>query len=291
MSQSPAFFWDEFEEKSSLGSSSSYLHRLTRERLLSPELERDLAKRAAKGDEEAKRRLIEANMRLVFNIAKCYQHSSMPFEDLVQEGAIGLIQAVERYDPSRGFRFSTYATHWIRQSIGRAVDAKARAIRLPPHVAEILRKLQKAHAKLQASLGRAPSVEELSRELGIPVQRLLRLMFAQREMVSLESLDSEGGGVSSSFVVGVSSESPEDVVIRRQLCRELVRVLGELTDLERQVLGKRLGFDGDGVRKSRTQVGTELNISRERVRQVERQALEKVRSALIKEFLDGVIRE
>jgi RNA polymerase primary sigma factor len=293
MNPSSAFSWDEYEERASSSSSSasSYLRRLTRERLLSPEVEKELARRAAKGDEEAKRRLIEANMRLVFNIARSFRHTSLPFEDLVQEGAIGLIQAVERYDPSRGFRFSTYATHWIRQSISRAIDMKARAIRIPPYISEMVRKVQRVYAKLVGELGRVPTVDEVSEAVGIPSSRLLRLLFSQRDVVSLEGLEEDNDGFSPSSPWDPMAESPEDVVIRRQFCRELERVLWSLTEQERLVLAKRLGFEEEGVRKSRAQVAMELNISRERVRQIERQALEKVRFAFLQKQLEEWVRD
>ena len=149
----------------------SYLGRLTQAPLLRPEEEIELTRAVQRGDKEARRRLIESNMRLVINIAKAYRNRSMPIEDLIQEGAVGLMQAAERFDPEKGFRFSTYATHWIRQAIGRAIDNKSKAIRLPAHVTQSLRKIERERERLARDLGYEPSTEQLAQEMGLSAQQ------------------------------------------------------------------------------------------------------------------------
>src|ERR1044071_2576475 len=167
---------------------SSYMGHLTKERLLSHEEEIKLAQGVKRGDCLAKRRLVEANMRLVINIAKNYHNPLVPFEDLVQEGAIGLMTACERYDPERGYRFSTYATHWIKQAISRAIDNKARAIRVPAHVSETLRKLERIRALLFREHGEEPSAEQLAQCMGLSARKVNALLLANQEPVSLDML-------------------------------------------------------------------------------------------------------
>src|SRR3954468_18700804 len=164
----------------------SYLSRLTQAPLLTPEEEISLTKAVQNGDERARQRLIESNMRLVINIAKSYRNRAIPLEDLIQEGAIGLMQAAERFDPDKGFRFSTYATHWIRQAIGRAIDNKSKAIRLPAHVSQSLRRIEKERTRLSRELGQDPTPEQIASAMGISPKKLLTLMQSSQELLSLD---------------------------------------------------------------------------------------------------------
>ncbi|MDL1928791.1 sigma-70 family RNA polymerase sigma factor, partial [Fimbriimonadia bacterium ATM] len=192
----------------------SYLSRLTQTPLLTSEEERELSRRARSGDEAARKRLVEANMRLVVNIAKQYRHRAVAFEDLVQEGAIGLMSAVERFDPDRGFRFSTYATHWIRQTISRAIDVKSRTIRLPAHVSDLHRKLARLRETMSADLGRDPTANELAYELGISQQRFLFLLQSFQDAVSLESVRAGMDGASlRSSICEKQTIDPEEGVL------------------------------------------------------------------------------
>lgn len=255
----------------------SYLARLTQTPLLTSEEERELSRRARAGDEAARKRLVEANMRLVVNIAKQYRHRAIAFEDLVQEGAIGLMSAVERFDPDRGFRFSTYATHWIRQTIGRAIDVKARTIRLPAHVADLLRKLARLRETMSADLGRDPTADELACELGISKQRFLLLLQSYSDAVSLESVRAGVEGASSQDSMSEKqSIDPEKGVFDRERSRLLAALLAELSPRERRVVSIRLGLEEAEIGLLRD-VGDELRLSRERVRQIEIQAIRKLR--------------
>ncbi len=258
----------------------SLLNRLTRVALLTPEEELELAERARKGDEEAKQKLVEANMRLVMNIAKHYRNALVPFEDLVQEGAIGLMNAVERYDPSKGYRFSTYATHWIRQAIGRAIDNKAKTVRIPAHVAEQLRRMERERERLRRETGDEPSIEQLAKAMGVSPKKILQLQQAAQEPLSLDMLVGEEEDTSlGSLIHDQNVRDPEEVMLemeRRKVLDELLQT--ELTDRERQVIIRRLGY-GDQEEQVLQEIGEALKISRERVRQIEAQAMRKLKDA------------
>ncbi|GIV19327.1 MAG: hypothetical protein KatS3mg023_1078 [Armatimonadota bacterium] len=262
------------------GEVPSLLNRLTRVALLTPEEELELAERARKGDEEAKQKLVEANMRLVMNIAKHYRNALVPFEDLVQEGAIGLMNAVERYDPSKGYRFSTYATHWIRQAIGRAIDNKAKTVRIPAHVAEQLRRMERERERLRRETGDEPSIEQLAKAMGVSPKKILQLQQAAQEPLSLDMLVGEEEDTSlGSLIHDQNVRDPEEVMLemeRRKVLDELLET--ELTDRERQVIIRRLGY-GDQEEQVLQEIGEALKISRERVRQIEAQAMRKLKDA------------
>ncbi|MCH8273680.1 MAG: sigma-70 family RNA polymerase sigma factor [Armatimonadetes bacterium] len=256
----------------------SYLSRLTRAPLLAAEEERALARRARRGDENAKKRLVEANMRLVINIAKHFRNRAIPFEDLVQEGAIGLMNAVERFDPDRGFRFSTYATHWIRQTIGRAIDCKAKAIRLPAHVAESVRHIERERARLKGELGRDPGDEELAEALGFSTPKLLRLLLSAQDPISLDIMVGEDESTPLGAIVADTAQAdPEALAIDRDVMRHLQQILQDLTERERRVMRSRLGLEEGADGSPLRDISAELHLSRERVRQIEIQAIRKLR--------------
>ncbi len=256
----------------------SYLGRLTQAPLLSAEEEIFLTRAVKMGDERAKKRLIESNMRLVINIAKTYRNRAVPLEDLIQEGAIGLMQAAERFDPEKGFRFSTYATHWIRQAIGRAIDNKSKAIRLPAHVSQSLRRVEKERMRLVRELGCDPSPEQLAAAIGISSKRLLMLLQSSQELVSLDMTVGETGGMTLGGLLRdhASSSDPENHILDQETIEELQRILSELNDREQRVM--RLRFRLDGNDPAYTEESTkDLKLSRERIRQIEIQAIKKLR--------------
>jgi RNA polymerase primary sigma factor len=266
---------------------TSYLSHLTRQRLLTAEEEILLARRVRQGDALARAQLVEANMRLVINIAKGYHCSMIPFEDLVQEGAIGLVTACERYDPNRGYRFSTYATHWIRQAISRAIDNKSRAIRVPAHVSETLRKIERARMEMLRETGVEPTVDQLAARVGVSQRKVASYLQAGLDPVSLDMLvGDEENTTLASLLNDKAAADPEDEVIRREVEAEIHLVLNQLTERERTVMRRRLGFDGDESHVLQD-IGAEMNLSRERVRQIEAQALKKIRrsSPRLREFL------
>lgn len=266
---------------------ASYLSHLTRQRLLTAEEEILLARRVGQGDALARAQLVEANMRLVINIAKGYHSAMIPFEDLVQEGAIGLVTACERYDPNRGYRFSTYATHWIRQAISRAIDNKSRAIRVPAHVSETLRKIERARAELLRETGVEPTEEQLAARVGVSPRKVAAYLQAGLDPVSLDMLvGDEENTTLAALLNDKAAADPEDEVIRREVEAEIHQVLNQLTERERMVMRRRLGFDGDESHVLQD-IGAEMNLSRERVRQIEAQALKKIRrsSPRLREFL------
>jgi RNA polymerase primary sigma factor len=263
----------------------TYLHHLTRRRLLTFEEEVTLARAAQTGDAGARHRLIEANMRLVINIAKHYHSPMIPFEDLVQEGAIGLMTAVERFDPSRGFRFSTYATHWIKQSISRAIDNKAHAIRVPAHVSETLRRIERIRADHVRTTGEEPTVEFLAGAVGIPVRKVEALLLAGQDPVSMDMLVGEDENTSlASLLDDKDAADPEAEAIRTEVRSELMKILSSLGEREKQVMMRRLGFE-DQEHHVLQDIGEEMQISRERVRQIEVQALKRLRSIAARQGL------
>lgn len=270
----------------------SYLGRLTQAPLLSAEEEISLTKAVQAGCQESRRRLVEANMRLVINIARSYHSKAVPLEDLIQEGAIGLMHAVERFDPERGFRFSTYATHWIRQSIGRAIDNKAKTIRLPAHISQTLRKVERARALLLERLGREPSLEQVALEIGSTAHKLKSLISANQDMLSLDMRVGDNENTTlGSLIRDEEHASPEDSIINGELSGELQGILSVLDERERKILALRLR--GLSMRSGQEYLdhAEELNISRERMKQIETQAIKKLRQVAqlrrLREYLNN----
>ena len=267
-----------------------YLKEIGKVPLLSAEEEIELAKRMENGDQEAKKRLAEANLRLVVSIAKRYVGRGMLFLDLIQEGNLGLIKAVEKFDYRKGYKFSTYATWWIRQAITRAIADQARTIRIPVHMVETINKLIRVSRQLLQELGREPTPEEISEELGMPVDRVREILKISQEPVSLETPigeeeDSHLGDFIQDDNVPVPAEAASFTLLREQL----VEVLGTLTEREQKVLRLRFGLD-DGRARTLEEVGKEFNVTRERIRQIEAKALRKLRhpsrSRKLKDYLD-----
>jgi len=279
------------EYSSGTAESRSYLHHLTRRRLLSFEEEVELSALIQKGNTQARDQLVEANMRLVINIARSYRTSLITIEDLIQEGAIGLMTAAERFDSSKGYRFSTYATHWIRQSISRAIDNKSKAIRIPAHVSESLRKIEKIRNVYTRELGEEPTPEQLAEELGISLRKVNMLLQANQEPVSLDMLVGEEESTSlASLLNDTSAENPQDAVITAEMQEVLNNLLQILTPREREVMCQRMGFEGDAAHVLQ-EIGEKLQISRERVRQIELQALRKLKYAARRRDLFGYISD
>ena len=267
-----------------------YLKEIGKVPLLSAEEEIELAKRMENGDQEAKKRLAEANLRLVVSIAKRYLGRGMQFLDLIQEGNLGLIKAVEKFDYRKGYKFSTYATWWIRQAITRAIADQARTIRIPVHMVETINKLIRVSRQLLQELGREPTPEEISEEMGMPVDRVREILKISQEPVSLETPigeeeDSHLGDFIQDDNVPVPAEAASFTLLREQL----VEVLGTLTEREQKVLRLRFGLD-DGRARTLEEVGKEFNVTRERIRQIEAKALRKLRhpsrSRKLKDYLD-----
>jgi len=265
----------------------SYLNSITRARLLTASEEKSLARRVRSGDSAARTRLIEANMRLVVNIARSYHSNLIQFEDLVQEGAIGLMTAAERFDPEKGYRFSTYATHWIKQSISRAMDNKSRAIRVPAHINESLRKLEKLRNSSARTAGEDLDVEELAKLMGMSPAKISALLRTAMDTISLDTLVGDEENTSLATLLDDNNAlTPALEVIRAEVKAELKRVMESLDEREQRVMRRRLGFD-DEESPVLQDIGIELQLSRERVRQIESQAIKKMRrlSPRLKEFL------
>jgi RNA polymerase primary sigma factor len=268
----------------------SYLNRLTQEPLLTAQQEDWLTRRVQEGDKVARQRLVEANMRLVINIARSYRNKAIPLEDLIQEGAIGLMQAAERFDPSRGFRFSTYATHWIRQAIGRAIDNKAKAIRIPAHVSQTMRRIERERLRLASILGVEPSSEQLGEAMGLSVKKLNAIINSCQEMLSLDMNIGDAGNTTLGGLIRDNGADPEDQVLSEEVKAELRQIFRELNDRERCVMEMRFQLDPNST-MLQEDLAKQMNITRERVRQIEMQALKKLRllaqQRRLREILSG----
>ena len=266
-----------------------YLKEIGTVPLLTAEEEVELAKRKAEGDQEAKERLIEANLRLVVSIAKRYTGRGMSFLDLVQEGNLGLIKGVEKFDYTKGYKLSTYATWWIRQSVTRALADQARTIRVPVHMVETINKMSKMQRKLTLELGYEPSVKELSDALEMPEEKVMEIMQIAREPASLETpIGEEDDSNLGDFVADNNAVTPEGNVESVMLREHIDALLEDLKERERQVIVLRFGLE-DGHPRTLEEVGKEFNVTRERIRQIEAKALRKlrnpVRSKRIRDFL------
>ena len=267
-----------------------YLKEIGTVPLLSAEEETRLAKRKAEGDEYAKERLIEANLRLVVSIAKRYTGRGMSFLDLVQEGNLGLIKGVEKFDYTKGYKLSTYATWWIRQSVTRALADQARTIRVPVHMVETINKMSKMQRKLTLELGYEPSVTELAEALEMTEDKVMEIMQIAREPASLETpIGEEDDSNLGDFVADSNAVTPEGNVESVMLREHIDALLGDLKERERQVIVLRFGLE-DGHPRTLEEVGKEFNVTRERIRQIEAKALRKLRhpsrNKKLKDFLD-----
>ena len=267
-----------------------YLKDIGKVALLSTEEETELAEKMMQGDEWAKKRLSEANLRLVVSIAKRYVGRGMHLLDLIQEGNLGLMKAVEKFDYTKGFKFSTYATWWIRQAITRAIADQARTIRIPVHMVETINKLIKISRQLLQDLGREPTPEEIAEAMGITVEKVVEIQTIAQDPVSLETpIGEEEDSNLGTFIEDEKSASPSDVVAFAMLKKQLISILDTLTPREEKVLRLRYGID-DGKPRTLEEVGKEFNVTRERIRQIEAKALRKLRhpsrSKKLKEYLE-----
>ena len=267
-----------------------YLREIGKIPLLSFDEELELAKRVINGDEEAKQKLAESNLRLVVSIAKKYVGRGMLFLDLIQEGNMGLIKAVEKFDYTKGYKFSTYATWWITQAITRAIADQARTIRIPVHMVETINKLVRVSRQLLQELGREPSPEEIAEAMDIPVERVREIQKISQEPVSLETpIGEEEDSHLGDFIQDDNVPVPAEAAASTLLKEQLVEVLGTLTEREQKVLRLRFGMD-DGRARTLEEVGKEFNVTRERIRQIEAKALRKLRhpsrSRKLKDYLD-----
>ena len=267
-----------------------YLKEIGKVPLLTAEEEIELAKRMELGDQEAKKRLAEANLRLVVSIAKRYVGRGMLFLDLIQEGNLGLIKAVEKFDYRKGYKFSTYATWWIRQAITRAIADQARTIRIPVHMVETINKLIRVSRQLLQELGREPTPEEIAAEMDMPVERVREILKISQEPVSLETpIGEEEDSHLGDFIQDDNVPVPADAATFTLLKEQLEEVLGTLTEREQKVLILRFGLE-DGRARTLEEVGKEFNVTRERIRQIEAKALRKLRhpsrSRKLKDYLE-----
>ena len=267
-----------------------YLKEIGKVPLLTAEEEVELARRMADGDEDAKKRLAEANLRLVVSIAKRYVGRGMLFLDLIQEGNLGLIKAVEKFDFRKGFKFSTYATWWIRQAITRAIADQARTIRIPVHMVETINKLIRVSRQLLQELGREPTPEEIAAELDMPVERVREILKISQEPVSLETpIGEEEDSHLGDFIQDDNVPVPAEAAAQTLLKEQLDEVLSTLTEREQKVLRLRFGMN-DGRARTLEEVGKEFDVTRERIRQIEAKALRKLRhpsrSRKLRDYLD-----
>ena len=267
-----------------------YLKEIGKVPLLTAEQEQELAQRMLEGDEDAKAQLIEANLRLVVSIAKRYLGRGMQFLDLIQEGNLGLIKAVDKFDHSKGFKFSTYATWWIRQAITRAIADQARTIRIPVHMVETINRLVREQRALIQELGREPTVEEIAERMNLSVEKVREIQKISQEPVSLEKpIGEEEDSHLGDFIPDDDAMSPADQVAYTLLKEQLLDAMKGLTAREEKVLRLRFGLD-DGRQRTLEEVGKEFNVTRERIRQIEAKALRKLRhpsrSKKLKDYID-----
>ena len=265
----------------------AYFKSIGRTKLLSADEEIELGKRIANGDEDAKKKLTEANLRLVVSIAKRYSGRGMHLLDLIQEGNIGLMRAADKFDYSKGFKFSTYATWWIRQSITRSIADQSRTIRIPVHMGDTINKMNRVKRELLVELGMEPNAEQIADRMGIPVEKVRDIMMAAMDPISLETPIGEEEDSKLEDFVQDSTQSVERTVIQSRLREQVDEVLGKLPEREERVLRLRFGLD-DGRERTLEEVGREFNVTRERIRQIEMKALRKLRVNHRVKQLNGV---
>jgi RNA polymerase primary sigma factor len=270
-------------------STKTYLREIGKHRLLTGREEIELARAAKQGNQHARHRLIQSNLRLVVSIARKYINRGLTFQDLIQEGSLGLIRAVEKFDPEKGFKFSTYATWWIRQAITRALADKSRAIRVPVHMNERLSKLRKVIRQQREKLGRAPDLDELAVASGLSQEKLQQVLGASKNLLSLDAVYREGfDSTLGEMIEDESSRQPEDTASEQLLSRDIDSLLSQLAPQERDVITLRFGLKG-GQPLTLEESGKQLGYSRERVRQIEFKAMKKLRNnqraAGLKEYL------
>ena len=279
-------------DTAALDAVQSYLKEIGREGLLKSEDERELAKRIEKGDEEARRQFIKANLRLVVSIAKRYVNRSpnLSILDLIQEGNIGLSRAVDKFDYRRGYKFSTYAHWWIRQAITRALADQTRTIRIPVHMVETISKYTQAKRRLFQELGREPLAEEIAIEMGVPVERVYHIQKISQEVISLESPLGDGGddddSVLANFIQDEKTLSPQQSASQALLRERIRKILEDLAPREQKILGMRFGLE-DGVTHTLEEVGKQFGVTRERIRQIEAKALARIRGHSDSHMLEG----
>lgn len=266
-----------------------YLREMGTIEMVSMEEEVELAKQIAEGDVEAKKKLAKANLRLVVSIAKKYSNRGMALSDLVQEGNLGLLKAVEKFDYTKGYKFSTYATWWIRQAITRAIADQSKTIRIPMHIIEITSHYLRVHRELTHTLGREPSIEEIANVMQLPEERVANIILMSKDTLSLETpINNEDTAMLGDFVKDEKQEDPEDIVCRDMLKVHLKEVLDTLTEREKMILIYRFGLYGH-KQETLEEVGKRFNVTRERIRQIENKALRKLRhpsrSRKIRDFL------
>ena len=257
-----------------------YLREIGKIPLLSSEEEMDLARRIVEGDKKAKDKMAEANMRLVVSIAKRYSGRGLDFLDLIQEGNTGLLRAVEKFDPDKGFKFSTYATWWIRQAITRAIADQARTIRIPVHMVETINKLLRTQRRMTQELNREPTIEELSKELDMEPEKIAYVIKIKQDISSLDAGVGRDGedddSVLQDFIVDEDTASPEDSASNQLLKEQVQEILSSLSDREQKIVRMRFGLD-NGKNHTLEEVGQEFAVTRERIRQIEAKALAKLR--------------
>jgi RNA polymerase primary sigma factor len=263
-----------------------YLDRIGKWPLLGPEEEQSLARKAKAGDLVAHRQLIECNLKLVVSIAKVYSRSGVPLPDLIQEGNIGLMKAVESFDPDRGFRFSTYAVAWIRQAIMRAIERQGRAIRVPSYIVQSIRKLNKIGTSFVNEFGREPTIEEMCQKMQLPREKVLRLLEASEALVSLDEPVTEDGVTSLlERLTDSGASNPEHDAMKRETLEVLSELMTWLNPQEKNIIEKRFGLK-DGSVATLQEIGQQMHITRERVRQLEARALKKLKLAVTRNWLE-----